>query len=157
MKLKKKKNSLGFNIYIYIYIYISKNIEKAIDNKLFVCRIIIDLQKAFDTVDHNIIDLGSKAFPPIFLTINNLSQQMKKTLPQKLLGMVYHRGQFWDLFFLVYINDLDNAKKFFQPLHFADDTFLLNNQSRICKIKRLNKDLTKLSFWLNAIKIVLGV
>ena len=30
-----------------------KNIEKAIDNKLFVCGIFIDLQKAFDTVDHN--------------------------------------------------------------------------------------------------------
>ena len=32
-----------------------ENIEKAIDNKLFVCEISIDLQKVFDTVDHNIL------------------------------------------------------------------------------------------------------
>ena len=28
-----------------------ENIEKAIDNKMFVCGVFVDLQKAFDTVD----------------------------------------------------------------------------------------------------------
>ena len=32
-----------------------ENIEKAIDNKVFVCRVFVDLQKVFDTVDHNIL------------------------------------------------------------------------------------------------------
>ena len=32
-----------------------ENIEKAIDNKIFVCRVFVDLQKAFDIVDHNIL------------------------------------------------------------------------------------------------------
>ena len=33
-----------------------ENIEKAIDNKLFfVCGVFADLQKAFNTVDHNIL------------------------------------------------------------------------------------------------------
>ena len=32
-----------------------ENIEKAIDNKMFVCGVFVDLQKAFDTVDHNIL------------------------------------------------------------------------------------------------------
>ena len=31
------------------------NIESAIDNKQFVCGVLIDLQKAFDTVNHNIL------------------------------------------------------------------------------------------------------
>ena len=31
------------------------NIECAIDNKQFVCGVFIDLQKAFDTVNHNIL------------------------------------------------------------------------------------------------------
>ena len=32
-----------------------ENIKKAIDNKMFVCGVFVDLQKAFDTVDHNIL------------------------------------------------------------------------------------------------------
>ena len=32
-----------------------ENIEKAIDNKMFVCGVFADLQKAFDTVYHNIL------------------------------------------------------------------------------------------------------
>ena len=30
-----------------------ENIEKAIDNKMFLCGVFNDFQKAFDTVDHN--------------------------------------------------------------------------------------------------------
>ena len=32
-----------------------ENIEKAIDNKIFGCGVFVDLQKAFDTVDYNIL------------------------------------------------------------------------------------------------------
>ena len=60
------------------------------------------------------------------------------------------------LLFLIYINDLHNAMRFSEPLHFADDTCLLNIQSKISKInKSLNKDLKELSFWLNTNKISL--
>ena len=36
-------------------INLSDNIESAIDTKQFVYGVFIDLQKAFDTVDHNIL------------------------------------------------------------------------------------------------------
>ena len=62
------------------------------------------------------------------------------------------------LLFLIYINDIHNAIKFSQSFHFADNTCLLNIQNSICKINiSLNKDLKKLSFWLNANKIALNV
>ena len=32
-----------------------ENIEKAVDNKLFVCEISIDLKKVFDILEHNIL------------------------------------------------------------------------------------------------------
>ena len=38
-----------------IKISLIKNIEKAMDNKMFVCGVFVDLQKAFDTVDLNIL------------------------------------------------------------------------------------------------------
>ena len=46
----KKKNSTAHAV-----ISLIENIEKAIDNKMFVCRVFVDLQKAFDTVDHKIL------------------------------------------------------------------------------------------------------
>ena len=32
-----------------------ENIEKTINNKIIVCRVFVDLQKAFGTVDHNML------------------------------------------------------------------------------------------------------
>ena len=46
-----------------------------------------------------------------------------------------------------------------QSLHFADDACLVNIQNTIFKINRSlkNKELTELSFWLNANKIIFKV
>ena len=50
------ENQLGiqknFSI-THAVISLIKNIEKAIENKVFVCGVFLDLQKAFDTADHN--------------------------------------------------------------------------------------------------------
>ena len=51
------KKQFGFQKYFstpLAVISLTENIKKAIDNKLFVCEVSVDLQKAFDTVDHNI-------------------------------------------------------------------------------------------------------
>ena len=62
------------------------------------------------------------------------------------------------LLFLIYINDLQYCIKASWPLHFDDETCLLNIQSSIKQINRtLNKDLKELAVWLNANKISLNV
>ena len=146
-----------------------ENIEKAIDNKMFVFRVFVDLQKAFDTVDHDILlhklshygirDIVNCWFSSYlcnrkhFVTINGFDSEIQifqYGVPQ---GSVLR-----PLIFLIYVNDLHNAIKFSQSFHFADDTCLLNIQNTISKINRsLNKDLKELSFWLNANKIALNV
>ena len=58
------------------------------------------------------------------------------------------------LLFLLYINHLNQAIKFCEVHHFADDTNLLCLSNSIKKLNRLvNADLKRLVNWLNANKI----
>ena len=62
------------------------------------------------------------------------------------------------LLFLLYINNLDQAKKLRKVYHFADDTNLLCLGNSIKKLNKLvNADLKHLVNWLNANKISLNV
>ena len=52
------KNNLDFKkkkITAHAVISLIENTEKAKDNKMFFCGVFFDSQKAFDTVDHNIL------------------------------------------------------------------------------------------------------
>ena len=60
------------------------------------------------------------------------------------------------LLFLLYINDLNHAIKFWKVHHFADDTKLLYLNKSIKK-RLVNIDLNSLVNWLNVNKISLDV
>ena len=133
-----------------------------------MCCIIIDLQKTFDTVDHNIIldklfhygtrNTANNWFSSCLANRNQfvISNGFYSDLQNIRLG-VPQESVLGPLLFLLYINGLHNAITFFSPFHFADDTCILNKQNLVYKInKTLNKDLKDLSFWLNANKIALN-
>ena len=62
------------------------------------------------------------------------------------------------LLFLLYINDLNQAKKFCKLHHFADDANLLCLSNSIKKLNKLsNGDLKRPVKWLNAYKISLNI
>ena len=62
------------------------------------------------------------------------------------------------LLFLLYISDLNQAIKFCEVHHFADDTNLLCLGNSIKKLNKLvNADLKRLVNWLNANKISLNI
>ena len=59
--------------------------------------------------------------------------------------------------FLIYINDLNQARKFNRVHHFADDTNLLLVDNSLKKInKHINHDLKLLTTWLRANRISLN-
>ena len=149
---------------------ITQQIKLAIQNNEIAIGIFVDLQKAFDTVNHEILiaklsAYGVKGIPNMwfasylsnrkqYVSINDMDFSIQKVnhgVPQgSILG---------PLLFTLYINDLHNCIRSCSTFHFADDTNLLyiprkcNNRC----IRRINNDLKSLTHWLLANKISLNI
>ena len=149
-------------------INITENIRKALDGNIGY-GVFVDLQKAFDTVDHQIFlaklnhygirGVSNDWFKSYlfnrneYVSINGYEPGLAALncgVPQgSVLG---------PLLFLLYINDLNQAIKFCKVHHFADDTSLLCLSNSIKKLNKLvNTDLKHVVNWLNANKISLNV
>ena len=150
-------------------INVTENIRKALDDGNIGCGVFVDLQKAFDTVDHKILlaklnhygirGVSNDWFKSYlfnrnqYVSINGYESGLAALncgVPQgSVLG---------PLLFLLYINDLNQAINFCKVHHFADDTNLLCLSNSIKKLKKLvNADLKHLANWLNANKISLSI
>ena len=153
---------------LHALISLTETIRNALDNNEFVCGIFIDLKKAFDTVDHEILlnklgYYGIRGLPnewfrsyltgrKQFVSINGYNSKVLECdigVPQgSVLG---------PLLFLIYINDLHQAMKNSLVHHFADDTNLLHINKSLSKLNSLlNRDLKYLCNWLKANKIALN-
>ena len=129
----------------------------------------MDLQKAFDTVDHQIL-LAKLSHYGIRGVSNDWFKSYLSNRSQYVSINGYDSGLaaincgvpqgsvLGPLLFLLYINDLNQAIKFCKVHHFADDTNLLCLGNSIKKLNKLvNADLKHLVNWLNANKISLNV
>ena len=115
-------------------------ISTAIDQREITVGVFLDLSKAFDTLDHEILfaklehygicDVALQwiksyfSYRRQFVQINQTcssTQTIKCGVPQgSILG---------PLFFILYINDLPRAAKLTEPLLFADDTSIFFSNS----------------------------
>ena len=143
-------------------------IRKALDEDKFACGVFIDLQKAFDTVDHNILlsklyHYGVKGTPHQWFKSYLTGRQQYTTINHQkssLSNVKYGVPQgsvLGPLLFLLYINDLNKAVVHSKVHHFADDTnFLYASHSLKNLNKTVNFDLPNLVQWLRANKISLN-
>ena len=149
-------------------INIVERLRESLDKGEFACGVFVDLQKAFDTVDHKILlaklehygirGTTNQWFKSYlsdryqFVVISNSKSKYKVILHGVPQGSVLG-----PLLFLLYINDLHFCIQTSETYHFADDTHLLNFSKSVKSLcGRVNADLRKLVSWLNANRISLN-
>ena len=159
----RKKYSTG-----HALINISEQIRTALDNNKYAIGVFVDFQKAFDTVDHNILIKKLERFG-ISGNCNKWFQSYLTNRKQFVSILGYKSNQrtifhgvpqgsvLGPLLFLLFINDLHRVIKFSTVFHFADDTNLLLIGDSPSKIqKQMNCDLRWLYRWLIANSISLN-
>lgn len=145
------------------------SISQAVDKNEFAVGIFIDLSKAFDTLNHDILlsklELYGIRGVPLqwfknylsnrkqFVSINGVSSTLSHVncgVPQgSILG---------PLLFILYINDIVNCSHILKFILFADDTNLFYSGKDIWQVMQcINAELLKLSEWFRANKLSLNV
>ena len=147
---------------------ITENIKNLLDSQFYVCGIFVDLEKAFDTVNHNILtdklkwygfrgqtNLLLKSYlnnRKQFVSINGFDSNIntiKCGVPQgSCLG---------PLLFLIYINDFRYCLNKTNTGHFADDTYIMYSSKKLKTIETvINHELKLVSNWMNLNKLSLN-
>ena len=159
----RSKHSLN-----HALIQITEKIRKCIDDKQFACGVFIDLQKAFDTVNHNILLYKLSYYGirglPLSLLQSYLQDRSQKTningisSSSRIITHGVPQGSILGpLLFLIYINDLHKSIIHSETHLFADDTNLLYTNKSVKKLNQhMNHDLKSLQIWLRANKISLN-
>ena len=150
-------------------ISITESIKTSLDNKKFGCGTFLDLQKAFDTVNHHILldKLEHYGIRGIALEwfrsyLSNRSQYVSVNCCSSdhlnITRGVPHGSVLVLLLFLIYINDLPNSSSKSSFYLFADDTNIyFESQSLIDLQKVVNRELKHVKKWLDANKLALNV
>ena len=127
-----------------------------LDRKMFNLVVLIDLKKAFDTVDHQILlnklelyGIKGQALTLLksYLTNRNQKCQIKNSFSsERLIKCGVPQGSILGpLFFLLYINDLPHCLSKTKPRLFADDTNLTASANSMTDLETaVNSDLENL-------------
>ena len=141
----------------------------SLENKQSSLSAFLDLSKAFDTIDHNILiqkldfyGIRGHSLQWFQSYLSNRQQFVKygnETSDRQIMKCGVPQGSvLGPLLFLVYVNDLPNCIRNCNTLQFADDTTVYVSGSNIAQLfTKLNSDLNILSDWFNSNKLSLNV
>ena len=130
--------------------------------------VFLDLKKAFDTVDHDVLlgklslyGIQESAYDWFKSYLNNRTQKcaVNGSLSKVCsLGCGVPQGTILGpLLFLIYINDLPNCLSFCQPRMYADDTHITYASADLHSMQSsLNRDLSNIHKWLLCNKLTLN-
>ena len=143
-------------------------ISLALDHKEFAARVFIDLSKAFDTVNHNILTdklqhygIRGLALDWVKSYFSQRSQFVEynghRSLPEVIRCGVLQGSVLGPLFFIIYVKDLCDPYRL-ESILFADDTKLfISEKDPVTMNNVLNSELKKLSAWFAANKLSLNM
>ena len=148
---------------------LTEAVRYTLDNKRFGCGIFIDLQKAFDTVNHKILLLKLEHYRirgcvlewfrsylserKQYVSVNGSNSNLLSITCGVRQGSVLG-----PLLFLIYINDLPNVSKKLTFYLFADDTNIYCESKNVSDLMRtVNKELRSVKKWLDANKLALNI
>ena len=166
------KNQFGFrknNSTTYALMEITEKIKETIENKKYGCGIFIDLRKAFDTVNHEILlkkleHYGVRCTALLWFKsyLSNRKQYVfhngESSQLKSITSGVPQGSVLGPLLFLLYINDLPNISDILQFYLFADDTNIYYEADTLEKIEfTMNKELKKLHTWLIVNRLSLNI
>ena len=149
-------------------ISLTEHVKKLIDEGQIVCGVFIDLEKAFDTVHHEILIDKLNAYG-LRGKINDLFKSYLSNRKQfvSLNGFdsetenitcgVPQGSTLGPLLFLLYINDFRLCLTKASSGHFADDTFIIYNSKKLKTIETvINTELKQVIKWLRLNKLSLN-
>ena len=144
-------------------------ISAAIDRKEIAVGIFLDLSKAFDTVNHNILFDKLEHYGIRGLALDWVKSYFSNRLQYVQFNDHYSNSKnvlcgvpqgsiLGPLFFLLYINDICNVSEIVNLILFADDTniFLSHNDHNYL-VNTLNVEINKLFDWFNINKLSLNL
>ena len=148
---------------------LAEHIYSCLNEKQHCIGIFIDLKKAFDTVNHEILlkkleMCGVRGVPLRWFASYLLERRLRVSIDGynsvlKTINVGVPQGSvLGPILFLVYINDLPNVSNLFSSILYADDTTLLMNHSNYEQlIQTINNDIPNLIEWINANRLSLNL